>query len=191
MPASPLKPHPSSLPRERTVTVVWPSISAGPWGQWLGRVYGNRLGVRIGGVPLSFGWLMVIVTAPLAGLLYMARKAPRWPLVFVGSVNTAGVRYRLTMQRLLVENPFEKDAAPVAELPLDQFDAVNADVQPGQEWYHAGDVVFSLNGKERLRLPGVPRPDPFMQTVIKTQQAAAINRPAVSASALREAVAIN
>lgn len=190
MPASPLKPHPSSLPRERTVTVVWPSISAGPWGQWLGRVYGNRLGVRIGGAPLTLGWLMVIVTAPLAGLLYMARKAPRWPLLLVGPVNTAGVRYRLTTQRLLVENPFEKDAAPVAELSLDQFDDVQAEVQPGQEWYHAGDVVFSLRGEERLRLAGVPRPEPFMQTVMKTQQAAAINRPAACNQTTRETVVI-
>ena len=76
-------------------------------------------------------------------------------------------------------------------MPLDQFDAVNADVQSGQEWYHAGDVVFSLKGEERLRLAGVPRPEPFIQTVVKTQQAAAINRPKVGASALREAVAIS
>lgn len=183
MPASPLRPQAADLPRqglprEQTVAVVWPSICAGPWGRWLGRVYGNRLGVRVGGIPLTLGWLMVIVTAPLAGLLYLIRKAPRMPLVLVGPVNAAGVRYRLTTQRLLVEHPFEKGAAPVAELPLGGFDAINIDVQPGQAWFHAGDVVFSQQGVEGLRLAGVPRPDPFVRTVMKTLQAAAIERPA-------------
>ncbi len=178
MSASPLKPKNSSLPREQTVTVVWPSISAGPWGRWLGGVYGNRWGVRLGGIPLTLGWLLVIVTAPLAALFYLIGKAPRLPFVLVGPVNPAGVRYRLTTQRLLVEHPLEKDAAPVAQLPLNEFDAIDIDVQPGQGWFCAGDVVFSRQGVERLRLAGVPRPDPFVRTVMKTQQAAAMQRPA-------------
>ncbi|QDV78148.1 hypothetical protein [Botrimarina mediterranea] len=182
MAASPLKPQDSTRSHERTVTVVWPSISAGPWGQWLGRLYSNRFGFPIGGVPLTLGRLMTLLTAPIGAVLYLVRKAPRWPLVLVGTVNTAGVRYRVTTQRLLIENPFEKDATPVAALPLDGFDEVKAEVQPGQDWYHAADVVLLERGVERLRLAGVPRPEPFMRTVMKTQQAAAINRPAKDAA---------
>lgn len=170
--------------------MVWPSISAGAWGQWLGRVYLNRLGVRIGGVRLTLGWLAVIVTAPFAALLYLGRKAPRKPLVFFGPVNRDGVRYRLTTQRLLVEHPFEKDSPPVAQLSIAGFDTVDIDVQPGQEWFRSGDVVFSQGGEERLRLAGVPRPEPFVRTMLKTQQAATIKQPKASAPEAPEAVSV-
>ncbi|WP_146446586.1 hypothetical protein [Botrimarina colliarenosi] len=183
MPDSPHPPQPTSVPQERTVAVVWPSIAAGAWGQWLGRLYGNRLGVRIAGVPLLLGWLIAIVTAPLAALLYLARKAPRKPLVLFGPVNADGLRYRLTTKRLLIENPFEKDASPVAQLAIDDFDAVEIDVLPGQAWYHAGDVVFLKEGKERLRLAGTPRPEPFVHTVLNTQQACRLRRPETKAKA--------
>jgi hypothetical protein len=171
------------VPREKTVTVVWPSICAGPWGRWLGRVYGNRWGVRIGGIPLTLGWLMVIVTAPLASLLYLIGKAPRMPFVLAGPVNAAAVRYRLSTHRLLVEHPFEKGAPPVAELPLSGFDAIDIEIQPGQAWFRAGDVIFSQRGVERLRLAGVPRPDPFVRTVMKTQNAATTLRSAAGLEA--------
>ena len=164
--------------------VVWPSISAGPWGRRLGRLYSNQFGFSIGGIPLTLGRLLALVTAPVAALLYLLRKAPRKPFVFFGPKNVDGVRYRLTTRRLLIEHPFEKDAAPIAELALDQFDVAQPEVQPGQAWFHAADVVFTLKGVERLRLAGVPRPDPFVRTVMKTQQAAAI------AARPQEAVAV-
>lgn len=190
MPSSPLTPQASSLPHERTVTVVWPSISAGSWGRWLGRVYSNRIGFPIAGIPLTLGRLLAVITAPLGALLYLLRKAPRKPLVFVGPLNADGVRYRVTTQRVLIEHPFEKNAAPVAELALDQFDDVQPEIQPGQDWFHAADVVFTQRGVERLRLAGVSRPDPFIRTINKTQQAAAINRPVASVPTTQEPVAV-
>ena len=169
-PAATLSPAPPTG-RESTVVVVWPSIAAGPWGRWLGRLYQNRLGVRIAGVPITLGWIAVAITAPLAGLLYLVRKAPRRPLVVVGAVNPACIRYRVTDRRVLVEHPLERDAPPVAELPLAGFDTATLDVLPGQAWFPAADVVLSHAGEERLRLRGVPRPEPFVRTLLKTRAA--------------------
>ncbi|QDU90065.1 hypothetical protein Pla175_34650 [Pirellulimonas nuda] len=155
--------------RESTVMVVWPSICAGPWGRWLGRWYGVRAGVTVAGVPLTLGWAAVFASIPLALLLYFDKKVPRIPLVFVGWSNPSCRRYRLTNRRVLVEHPFE--GTLIASLPLDRFDEVRVETLPGQAWFNAGDLVFMQEGVERLRLPGVNRPEPFRQTCLKTQQA--------------------
>lgn len=175
---------PKQAPHERTVAVVWPSIAAGAWGRWLGQLYSNRVGVRIGGVPLTLGWLAVILSAPLAALLYLGRKAPRKPFVLFGPINRDGVRYRLTTERVLIERPFEKDVPPVSELALNAFDSVDLEGHPGQEWFHAADVVFFHDGEERLRLKGVSRPEPFVHTVLQAQQAAAIRPTNAAAPAM-------
>lgn len=183
MSASPLNPRPSSAPLERTVAVEWPSICAGPWGRWLGRLYGLRAGIRLGSVPITVGWGLVVLTAPLAGLFYFAGKVPRRPFVLFGPLNPDGVRYRLTTARVLIEHPFEKDLQPLAALGLDGFDRVEIEVAPGQGWFDAGDVVLLADGEERLRLLGVGRPEPFVKTLLKTQQAATIRGDAAPVSA--------
>ncbi|MEO1497723.1 MAG: hypothetical protein AAFV43_11295 [Planctomycetota bacterium] len=161
---------------EATVANVWPSIAAGPLGRALGRLYGWRLGVRIRGVPLTIGWLMVVLTAPLAGLLFLARKAPRKPLVLFGPVNPDAVCYRLTNRGVQVVWPLERNAAPAAAITHADYDDVRIEVLPGQAWYPAGDVVFLHGETERLRLAGVPRPDPFVELCRKTHVAATIGR---------------
>ncbi|MGL4515011.1 MAG: PH domain-containing protein [Lacipirellulaceae bacterium] len=169
--------HPPEV-REATVATAWPSIAAGRRGRWLGRLAGNRLGVRLGGVPLTLGWGIAIATAPLAAALYLGWKAPRWPLIVVGPRNPRCRRYRVTNRRLLVERPLEKDARIEAELPLDAFDEVRVEVLPGQEWYKAGDLVFVRCGAEAFRLAGVSRPEAFRQIVLKTQRACVRQQPA-------------
>lgn len=153
--------------------MAWPSISAGPWGAWLGRVFSNRVGIRVGGVPVTVGWMAVIAAAPLAGALYLHRKAPRLPLVVFGPVNSAAVRYRLTTARVLIERPAERAGGIVASLALGDFDAIDIEVQPGQGWFRAADVVFMSRGSERLRLAGTPDAEPFVKTVLQTRQAMA------------------
>lgn len=174
MSVSPAEPKRPPAQREPTVAVEWPSICAGPWGRWLGRLYGLRAGVRVGSVPITVGWALVVLTAPLAGLLYLAGKAPRRPFLLFGPLNPDGVRYRLTTARVLIEHPFEKALAPLAELGLPEFDRIEIDVLPGQGWFDAGDVVLLDDSGERLRLRGVARPEPFVRTLMKTQQAATI-----------------
>jgi serine protease Do len=63
----------------------------------------------------------------------------------------------------------------VAELrhaiaPLYAGDAIDLVVQPGQEWYDCGDLVFRRGPIETLRLSGVSRPEPFRQTCLKVRQ---------------------
>lgn len=138
----------------------------------------------VGKVPITLGWVLVALSAPFAGLLYLSGKAPRRPLLVFGPINPDCVRYRLTTERILVEHPFERDIPPVAEIGLAVFDRVDIDVLAGQSWFEAGDVVLLTGQKECLRLAGVPRPEPFVRTLLKTQQAATIQNAAVRAPAV-------
>jgi hypothetical protein len=54
---------------------------------------------------------------------------------------------------------------------LDRFDAIHIEVQPGQAWYHAGDLVFKLGNVETFRLEGVSRPAAFRETCMKSHVA--------------------
>lgn len=164
---------PASL-GEATVTTVWPSISAGPLGRTLGRMYGWRAGIRIGGVPITLGWLLVILTGPLTALLYLARKAPRKPLILVGPRNPDGVCYRVTNHGVQIVWPLERDADPAASITHTEYDTIETEILPGQEWFHAGDVVFRRGEAEVFRLAGVPRPGPFVEMCRKTRSAATI-----------------
>ena len=102
--------------------------------------------------------------------------------MLVGPINPDSVCYRITTQRVLIEHPLEKNHAPVAQLPLDAFDGVEMEVLPGQAWFDAADVVLTHEQREVLRLRGVGRPEPFVRTLLKTQQAWAIARDAAPAA---------
>lgn len=134
---------------EVTIMTVWPSIAEYKLGQMIGR--GCRLG---GGGAFSIGNLVALASIPLAlGLFF-------WSLRHWGAK-----RYRLTNRRVVIQKGLiPKDDAAVA---LDQFDRVEIDVLPGQEWYPAGDLVFSNGPVECLRLPGVPHPEAFRRTILK------------------------
>lgn len=61
-------------------------------------------------------------------------------------------------------------AAPWVEeaaVNLDNFDEIKIEVQKGQEWYPAGDMIFRRGDVETLRLLGVSRPETFRQTCLK------------------------
>ena len=74
-------------------------------------------------------------------------------------------RYRLTNRRVVVDRGLR--GAEERSVALDRFDTVEVVVLPGQEWYHAGDLVFRLGPVETFRLSGVPRPETFRQTCLK------------------------
>jgi hypothetical protein len=65
---------------------------------------------------------------------------------------------------------------PVDEhwIGLDEFDAVEVEILPGQQWLHAGELIFKHAGNEVLRLSGVSRPEIF-QHVCQTAQRALIS----------------
>jgi hypothetical protein len=138
---------------EVTVMTVWPSVGSTSLGQWLGRLYR----IKDGFGAVSIGRLALLATIPLGMMLYLTMRLP-WAIR----------RYRLTNRRVTVE----RGISPKVEqyVDLDRFDAIDLIVQPGQEWYDCGDLVFRRGQIETLRLSGVSRPEPFRQTCLKVRQ---------------------
>lgn len=149
-----------AVPEDREVTVmtVWPSVAAMslagmPLGQWLGGLYSIKAGISV----LTIGNLMCLLTIPLALVLYFKRIGP-----FVGR------RYRLTNRRILVQQGLS--GTELKSIGLDQFDAIDLVVRPGQAWYDAGDLVFRQGNIEKFQLEGVSRPHAFRQSCLKAHQ---------------------
>jgi hypothetical protein len=157
-----------SSERETTIMTVWPSMSATAYGRWWGRRFENQFGMTLFGIPLTFGRLMALVSIPLVLPMYFHMLAPRIPGIIIGWPNPSCRRYRLTNRRIIVEQPF--GGGEQQSVSLDRFDAIEIDVLPGQGWYPAGDLVFRLGQVETFRLAGVPHPEPFRQTCLKTRQ---------------------
>ena len=158
---------PPSL-RETTIMTVWPSMAATAYGRWWGRRFENKWGLTLFGIPLTLGRLMALVSIPLVLPLYFHMLIPRLPFVVFGVPNPACRRYRLTNRRVIVEQPF--GGGEQQSVSLDRFDTVTVEVQPGQGWYPAGDLVFRNGAVETFRLKGVPHPEPFAQTCLKAQR---------------------
>jgi hypothetical protein len=154
--------------RETTIMTVWPSISATAYGRWWGRRFENNVGITLFGVPLTIGRLMALVSIPLILPIYFHMLVPRLPLVVFGWPNPSCRRYRLTNRRVIVEQPF--GGGEQKSVSLDRFDSVTVEVQPGQAWFPAGDLVFRLGQTETLRLEGVPHPEAFRQTCVKAHK---------------------
>lgn len=140
---------------ETTVMVIWPSIAGTALGRWLGSWYQNRSGF---GHLFTVGKLAMLLSIPLALALYIGKILP-WSFR----------RYRLTNRRLIIE----RGLRPRAErsIGLDEFDAIDIETLPGQQWYPAGELVFRKGRIEVFRLPGVPRPEAFRQTCLKAHRA--------------------
>jgi hypothetical protein len=137
---------------EATIMTVWPSISALGIGRWIGRM------CLIGGKsPCAIGKLFAVLLIPVAINVFFHMLSP-W----------GARRYRLTNRRVIVE----KGLKPVEDrsVEFDRFDAIEVQVQPGQEWFPAGDLVFKKGAVETFRLCGVPRPETFRQTCLKARQ---------------------
>ena len=139
--------------REATVMTVWPSVASAALGRALGRLYRIQGGVG----PISIGRVALLATIPLGLMLSLSLRLP-WAIR----------RYRLTNRRVVVE----RGVNPVVEqfVDLDRFDSIDVVVQPGQEWYAAGDLVFRKGPIETLRLQGVSRPESFRRTCLETRQ---------------------
>ena len=56
-------------------------------------------------------------------------------------------------------------------MELDGFDAIDIELLPGQDWLHAGELVFRRDGSEVFRLSGVSRPEVFRQVCLKARRA--------------------
>ena len=147
---------------EVTSMVVWPGLTAlstpplGRLGCTLGRLYSVQVGV---GNILTLGNLFALLSIPLALQMF-----------FAGLLPGLARRYVLTNRRVIVERrQFSWSAKWVEEMSvsLDNFDAVDVVVLPGQAWYPAGDLIFRNGDVETFRLLGVMRPETFRRTCLK------------------------
>ena len=121
--------------RETAVMTVWPSNAMFLLGRWLGQLYAIRFpDVYI----FRLGNLIAFLSIPIALVLFFMRVAP-----FVGK------RYTLTNRRLVVYSGLL--IAEDRSVDLDRFDSVKIDVEPGQDWYDAGNLVFFHGKTETFR----------------------------------------
>jgi hypothetical protein len=148
---------PSEL-AEVTCRVVWPTIGATGAGRFVGRAAAVELGW---GKFFTLGKLLALATLPITLVVYAWQLMP-----YVCR------RYALSNRRIIVR----RGLMPVDErwIGLDEFDTVEVEVLPGQQWLHAGEIVFKRSGNEVLRLSGVSRPEAF-QHVCQTAQTALIS----------------
>ena len=154
---------------EVTVMTVWPSISAYPSGRFLGRMYAIHTGPYI----FRIGNIIALASIPHALALYVYRILP-----------FLGVRYKLTNRRIIVQRGLM--AVDDKSVELDRFDSIAIEVQLGQQWFKAGDLVFYLGNVETFRLEGVSRPEAFRTVCMNSRNAYvevhdALQRQAVSA----------
>ena len=147
---------------EVTSMVVWPGLTAlstpplGRLGCTLGRLYSVQLGI---GNIFTLGNLLALLSIPLALQMF-----------FAGLLPGLARRYVLTNRRVIVQRrQFSWSAKWVEEMSvgLDNFDAVDVVVLPGQAWYPAGDLIFRNGDVETFRLLGVMRPETFRRTCLK------------------------
>jgi len=151
--------------REVTVMTVWPSLAATAYGRWWGRRYANQAGMTLFGVPITVGRVLALLSIPAILPIYFLMLIPRIPFVVFGVSNPSCRRYRLTNRRVIVEHAF--GGGEQQSVSLDRFDAIELEVEPGQEWYPAGNLIFRLGDVETFRLIGLPHPKPFRQTCLK------------------------
>ncbi len=114
------------------------------------------MAIQAGFGPFRLGRLIALFALPIGPVLYMSSRLPG-----------RNRRYCLTNRRVMVI----KGVRPRVErfVDLDRFDSIDVVVRPGQQWYHAGDLVFRSGKLETFRLLGVPRPETFRHTCLKAQ----------------------
>ena len=120
----------------------------------MGRLCGVKLGIGF----FTLGKLLALATIPLSLAVFVWQLLP-----FVCR------RYSLTDRRILVRLGYK--AVERRVIGLDEFDAIDVVILPGQDWLHAGELVFRRGGSEVFRLSGVSRPEVFRQVCRKAQTA--------------------
>lgn len=151
----PVADDPAKLPGETDVMTVWPTIGSTS----AGRIVGGLCGIRIGlGGFFTIGVLMAVLTIPISLAVFVWQLLP-----FVCR------RYTLTSRRVVIRKGLR--AVDHRWIELDGFDAIDVDVLPGQQWLHAGELVFRRDGREVFRLSGVSRPVVFREICLKTREA--------------------
>lgn len=134
---------------------VYPSIAATTLGRLIG-VICDSIPLRIGGVKLS-ALLFALPLAPLALLPYFFMKL-------------FGQRYIVTNRSVRIASTL--GVRMFREIPLGEIDNIAVDVQSGQAFYHAGDLVLlKPSGDAIATLEGVSRPFRLRQIILDAREA--------------------
>ena len=144
-----------SAGQDQLLRTVYPSISSAGLGRLIGQLM-DSIPVGVGNIKLSYLIFGPLLVGP-ALMGYFAEKlmGQRYLLT-----NRAIRRWTLIGQRML------------QEVQLADIEDIAVEVQAGQEFYKAGDlVIIGKGGNTLMRLPGVPRPDIFRETILKAQKA--------------------
>ena len=80
-------------------------------------------------------------------------------------------RYCLTSRRIVIQKGLSRQEE--AAIGLDEFDSIEIQRLPGQQWLRCGDMLFLRDGREVFRLAGVPRPETFREVCLKQQMTVA------------------
>jgi hypothetical protein len=140
---------------EVTCKVVWPTIGATRAGRLVGRLAAVKLGW---GEFFTLGKLWTLATIPISLAVFGWQLMP-----FVCR------RYTLTNRRIIIRKGLRTVDGPW--ISLDEFDSIRIEVLPGQEWLHAGDLIFQRGDSEVLRLSGVSRPETFRHVCLTARTA--------------------
>lgn len=158
---------------EVTNMVAWPSVARFGIAKSMGRMFRIRAGI---GNVLTLGNMLAAASIPVGLAMYFLKINPgfgippimSWMPKFLWIWNPLCIRYRLTNRRVVIEHGFSGEE--VLAVSLDRFDSIEVEVEPGQAWYKAGNLIFTNGGIETFRLHGVQRPETFRQTCLKSRQ---------------------
>jgi len=140
---------------EVEVRTIWPSICVYPSGRMLGRWFAIKWpDVYV----FRLGNLLALLAIPHALFLYFYRVAPY-----------RAIRYMLTNRRVCICRGLTAEVEKAID--LDGFDAIDIQVQDGQRWYYAADLVFMKDSAEVFRLGAVTRPEVLRHSCLSVRQA--------------------
>ena len=131
---------------EKKIMTVWPGIAS------------MRLAAGSGGWP-EIAWATVF-----------SRWASCWPGDDPGQpggvswrlMPGACRRYTLTNRRLIIQRGLTATEGP--SIGLDEFDSIEVAILPGQDWLHAGELIFQREGKEVSASAAFPGRKPFARS---------------------------
>lgn len=140
---------------EAEIRSKYPSIAA----TGLGRIFGTLfdcIPAKIWGVKLSY-LVFVLPLAPVGTLLYFYLKL-------------FGERYVLTNRSVQRWAPF--GTTQYQSVALTDITEIEHTQQPGQEFYHASDLVLTgKKGEVLMRINGIQNADVFREIILKAREA--------------------
>lgn len=151
--------------RETLIETVYPSIASAGIGRLIGSIC-TSLPIRIAGVPLS----CLLFALPLT------------PLALVGYflIKVTGPKYIVTNRSVRSEQAIGQKR--LSQTSLNDIAEVAVDVQPGQAFYHAGDVLLlNAQGNVLATLPGVSRPERLRRVILEARESRVRNDASLKA----------